>query len=331
LTLSIVVPLHNEEEVVQELIARLAGVLELVDCGAEIILVADGSTDKTWERVQSAAADDDRVRAIRLSRNFGHQAALTAGLEASQGDSVITMDGDLQHPPELIPQLLEKGREGFDVVYAVRSSTDAEGFGKKRMASAFYWLLNKLSPLDLPPGAADFRYMSRRVVDALAAMPERQRFLRGLTRWVGYDQTVVSYDRAPRRAGTTKYTRKRMITFAWDAITSFSATPLRVASWVGFLTTMLGWLYLLYVLAIGVFTRRVVPGWTSAVAAVLILGGVQLLCLGIFGQYLGRMFDEVKRRPLYLVREEIGATRLASAERGAIAVSVENARTVRGS
>jgi dolichol-phosphate mannosyltransferase len=222
----------------------------------------------------------------------------------AEGDGVITMDGDLQHPPRVVAQLVAKGSEGFDVVHAVRSSRDAEGIVKRRVADAFYWLLNKMTPLDVPPGAADFRFMSRRVVDALIAMPERERFLRGLTRWVGYDQTFVMYDRAARDAGTTKYTMRKMFTFAWDGIASFTAVPLRIASWLGFAVSMLGWLYLLYVLLVAAFTNRAVPGWTSVIAAVLVLGGVQLICLGIFGQYLGRMFQEVKGRPLFLVWED---------------------------
>jgi hypothetical protein len=216
------------------------------------------------------------------------------------------MDGDLQHPPRVVAQLVAKASEGFDVVHAVRSSRDAEGVVKRRVADIFYWLLAKMTPLDLPPGAADFRFMSRRVVDALIAMPERERFLRGLTRWVGYHQTLLMYDRAAREAGVTKYTMRKMLTFAWDGIASFSEVPLRLASWFGLTVSMLGWLYLVYVLLVAAFTNRAVPGWTSVIAAVLVLGGVQLICLGIFGQYLGRMFQEVKGRPSFLVWEDTG-------------------------
>ena len=304
MNLSIVVPLHNEVAVLPRLLLEVTEALEALDCTSEVVLVDDGSTDGTWELVKAAANRDPRVRGVRLSRNFGHQAALSAGLESAEGDAVITMDGDLQHPPRVIAQLVAKGSEGFDVVHAVRTSRDAEGFVKRRVADFFYWMLGKMSPLNAPPGAADFRFMSRRVVDALIAMPERERFLRGLTRWVGYDQTFVTYDRAAREAGSTKYTMRKMLTFAWDGIASFSAVPLRIASWLGFAVSMLGWLYLLYVLLVSAFTNRLVPGWTSVIATVLVLGGVQLICLGIFGQYLGRMFQEVKGRPSFLVWED---------------------------
>jgi glycosyltransferase involved in cell wall biosynthesis len=304
LKLSVVIPLHNEEAVLPRLLIELLETLETLDGTSEVILVDDGSTDGTWHQVRAAARRESRIRGVRLSRNFGHQAALSAGLDATEGDGVITMDGDLQHPPRIIPQLVAKAAEGFDVVHAVRSSRDAEGVVKRRVADVFYWVLNKITPLDVPAGAADFRFMSRRVVDALGAMPERERFLRGLTRWIGYNQTFVSYDRAPREAGATKYTLRKMVAFAWDGVASFSGAPLRVASWAGLAVSLLGWLYLLYVLLVAAFTTRVVPGWTSVIAAVLVLGGVQLICLGIFGQYLGRMFQEVKGRPLFLVWED---------------------------
>ncbi len=302
--LSVVIPLHNEVAALQRLLLELLDTLETLDCTWEVILVDDGSTDGTWQQVKAAANREARIRGVRLSRNFGHQAALSAGLDIAEGDGVITMDGDLQHPPRVVAQLVAKGGEGFDVVHAVRSSRDAEGIVKRRVADVFYWLLNRMTPLAVPPGAADFRFMSRRVVDALVAMPERERFLRGLASWVGYDQTFVMYDRGARDAGTTKYTLRKMLTFAWDGIASFSAVPLRIASWLGFAVSTLGWLYLLYVLLVAAFTNRVVPGWTSVIAAVLVLGGVQLICLGIFGQYLGRMFQEVKGRPLFLVWED---------------------------
>jgi dolichol-phosphate mannosyltransferase len=305
LKLSIVVPFHNEEDVLTPFVRELTRVLDGLDVDVEVILVDDGSTDSTWEKIVTTFGEDARFRGIRFSRNFGHQAALSAGLVAAEGDAVITMDGDLQHPPSVIPELLRTAGEGYDVVYAVRSGTDAEGFGKRRVADAFYWVLNKTSTLGLPAGAADFRYTSRRVVDELVRMPERQRFLRGLTRWVGFDQTFIAYDRGPRAAGSTKYSARKMLGLAWDGLASFSAAPLLLATWVGFATSLLGWLYLVYVLVVTAFTTQVVPGWTSVIAAVLILGGVQLLCLGIAGQYLGRVFLEVKGRPLYVVREEL--------------------------
>ena len=214
------------------------------------------------------------------------------------------MDSDLQHPPEVIPTLLAKAAEGYDVVYAVRTEADSEGWFKRRSAHLFYWLLAKLTALDLPQAGGDFRYMSRRVVDALLAMPERHRFLRGMTRWVGYEQATVEFERAPRTAGRSKYTMRKMLAFGWDAVVGFSSIPLRIASVLGIVFSFLGLLYLAYVIGVRVFTEQAVAGWTSVVAAVIVLGGVQLLCLGIIGQYLGRMYDEIKGRPLFLVAED---------------------------
>lgn len=302
--LSVVLPAHNEAACLGSLIPRLTQVLEESGHEWQIVFVDDGSDDATWPLLKEAAGRDPRIRALRLSRNFGHQMALTAGLEIADGDAVITMDSDLQHPPELIPALLDKAAEGFDVVYAVRGTHDAEGRYKVVSARIFYWLLNRLASLDLPHGGADFRYMSRRAVDALLAMPERHRFLRGMTRWVGYSQSVIEYERQKRSAGRSKYTQRRMLRFALDAVVSFSALPLRIASVFGFLFSVFGSLYLLYVIAARLFTDDVVPGWTSVVGVALVLGGVQLACLGIIGQYIGRMYDELKGRPLFVVWED---------------------------
>jgi dolichol-phosphate mannosyltransferase len=302
--LSVVAPAYDEAGVLPSFIVRLAAVLDTVGEEWELVLVDDGSRDGTWGAIEAAARADSRVRGIRLSRNFGHQLALTAGLSVARGDGVITMDSDLQHPPEAIPALLAAAREGNDVVYAVRSADDAAGFWKRFSARVFYRLLNRLSTLELPEGAADFRWMSRRVVDVLASMPERHRFLRGLVRWAGYRQTFVEYRRGSREAGESKYGLRRMLLFAWDGMVSFSSFPLRVASILGVCVSFLGWLYLLYVLAIRVFTDRAIPGWTSVTAAVLLLGGAQLVFLGILGQYVGRMYDDVKARPLFLIAED---------------------------
>jgi len=302
--LSIVIPAHDEADAIPELLRRLQRVLAEVECEWEVVLVDDGSRDVTWPLMQEAAERDDRVRALRLSRNFGHQVALTAGLWAAEGDAVITMDSDLQHPPELIPALLERAADGFDVVYAIRTEQDSEGWFKVKSANAFYWLLNKLTRLDLPAGGADFRYMSRRVVDAVLSMPERHRFLRGMTRWVGFMQSSIEYTRAERYGGRSKYSLRHMLRFAFDAIFSFSAQPLRIASVLGMGVSFLGGLYLIYVLFARAFTATVVPGWTSVLAAVLLIGGVQLACIGILGQYIGRMYEEIKGRPLFMVWED---------------------------
>ena len=301
--LSVVAAAFNEADVLPAYLARLTVVLEEAGEEWEVVLVDDGSTDATWDAIAAAAADR-RVRGIRLSRNFGHQLALTAGMSVARGGGVITMDADLQHPPEAIPAMLAAARDGNDVVYAVRSAEDAAGFWKRFSARIFYKLLNRLSSLELPEGAADFRWMSRRVVDVLDSMPERHRFLRGLVRWAGYRQTFVEYHRGPREAGESKYGLRRMLLFAWDAVVSFSSFPLRVASVLGVCVSMLGWLYLVYVLAVKLFTDRAIPGWTSVTAAVLLLGGAQLVFLGILGQYVGRMYDDVKRRPLFLIADD---------------------------
>jgi polyisoprenyl-phosphate glycosyltransferase len=302
--LSVVAPAYDEAGVLPSFIARLAAVLDTVGEEWELVLVDDGSRDGTWGAIEAASRSDSRVRGIRLSRNFGHQLALTAGLSVARGDGVITMDSDLQHPPEAIPALLAAAREGNDVVYAVRSADDAAGFWKRFSARVFYRILNRLSTLELPEGAADFRWMSRRVVDVLASMPERHRFLRGLVRWAGYRQTFVEYRRGSREGGESKYGLRRMLLFAWDGMVSFSSFPLRVASILGVCVSLLGWLYLVYVLAVRVFTDHAIPGWTSVTAAVLILGGAQLVFLGILGQYIGRMYDDVKQRPLFLIAED---------------------------
>ncbi|ERR1035441_4655098 len=301
--LSLVLPVYDEAPVLPELYRRLRAALEGLPAEWEVIFVDDGSTDGSWAGVRALALEDERVRGVRLSRNFGHQIALTAGLEVAEGDAVVTMDSDLQHPPETIPALVRQGAKGFDVVYAIRGASDAESWFKVRSAAVFYWLLNKLTSLSLPHGGADFRYMSRRAVDAVLAMPERNRFLRGMTRWVGFEQTAIEYVGDARATGQAKYTFRRMLHFALDAIAGFSAIPLRLASVLGFLVSGLGFVYLLYVLAIHV-AGKAIPGWTSVTVAVLLLGGVQLICLGIVGQYLGRMYDETKQRPLFFVADD---------------------------
>ena len=302
--LSVVLPAHDEEDVIPELAERLVAALQALGRPYEVIFVDDGSRDATWARIRAAAEAHPGVRGVRLSRNFGHQIALTAGLWAAEGDAVITMDSDLQHPPEAIASLLEKAEEGYDVVYGVRTARTGEGRLKSTASPLFYLLLNKLARLDLPQGGADFRYMSRRVVNALLAMPERHRFLRGMTRWVGYEQATVEYESTARGGGASKYTFRRMLGFALDAIVSFSAVPLRLAALLGFAASALGGVYLVYVLGVRLFTDDAVPGWTSVVVVVLLLGGAQLVCLGIIGQYLGRMYDEAKARPLFLVSED---------------------------
>jgi glycosyltransferase involved in cell wall biosynthesis len=305
--LSIVAPAFNEEDVLPDFLRRTLTVMDDLAYPSELIIVDDGSADGTWGILQEWARHDSRLRALRLSRNFGHQIAITAGLSAAEGSAVVTLDVDLQHPPELIPDLVQVARDGYDVVYAARTADDAEGLLKRLPAKVFYWLLNRLTSLELPVGAADFRFMSRRVVDALLSMPERHRFLRGMTRWTGFPQTVMPYRRELRAGGKSKYTGRRMIQLAWDAVVSFSSLPLRVASIMGVCISLVGGLYLFYVVCARLITRTTVPGWTSLAAAVLVLGGAQLVFLGIMGQYLGRMYDDVKQRPLYFVASDTRA------------------------
>jgi polyisoprenyl-phosphate glycosyltransferase len=305
---SIVVPLYNEAGSVASLLDRVGGVVDRVrdEYDYEIVLVNDGSTDATATNVRQEMTRRRNVVFVTLSRNFGHQLAATAGLEMARGDAIVLMDGDLQDPPELIEAFLRKWREGYDVVYAVRRARPGESRFKLVTARLFYRVINRLTKVAIPVDTGDFRLMSRRVVDALRRSPERNRFLRGMVSWVGYNQTAIEYDRDVRYAGTTKYPLSKMFRFAMDAITSFSDIPLRFASYFGFTVSAIAFLYAIYVIVSKVFNVRPLaytPGWASTIVAVLFLGGVQLMSLGILGEYLGRVYDEVKGRPLYLISE----------------------------
>jgi dolichol-phosphate mannosyltransferase len=306
--LSIVVPLYNEAANVAPLVERIGGVVDRLRAhyDYEIVLVNDGSSDGTRAAARQAMEHRSNVILITLSRNFGHQLAATAGLEIARGDAVILMDGDLQDPPELIEAFVSKWREGYDVVYAVRRTRSGESRFKLFTARLFYRIIKRLTKVSIPVDAGDFRLMSRRVVDALRRSPERNRFLRGMVSWVGFNQTAVAYDRDVRHAGTTKYPLSKMVRFAMDGITSFSDIPLRFASYLGFTVSAIAFLYAIYVIISKVFNVRPLaytPGWASTIVAVLFLGGVQLMSLGILGEYLGRVYDEVKGRPLYLISE----------------------------
>jgi glycosyltransferase involved in cell wall biosynthesis len=300
--ISVVAPIHNEAETIGELHRRLTSALEELG-DYEIVLVDDGSTDPSWDCMLALAPGDPHLRLVRLSRNFGHQAALTAGLDASRGDAVVLIDADLQDPPELIPMLVAKWREGFDVVYALRTKRGGETRFKRWTAFAFYRLLRRMTRVEIPADAGDFRLLSRRAVDALARMPERARFLRGMTSWLGFPQVGVQYERDVRYAGETKFPTRRMIGFALDAMTSFSTTPIRIVTGFGFLLVGFCAIAFGWTVYIKVFTDTAVAGWTSLLVVVLLLGGMQLVALGIIGQYVGRIFEEAKQRPLYLVGE----------------------------
>lgn len=304
---SIVIPILNEIDTLSELGRRLGPVLDQLDGPAEVILVDDGSTDESFEAMRALHAADSRYRALRLSRNFGHQIAITAGLEHARGSAVVIMDGDLQDPPEVLLDLARKWREGFQVVYAVREDRTGESRVKIKTASWFYRVLNRMSEVDIPLDAGDFRLVDRRVVDQVNAMPEHRRYLRGLFAWVGYDQVGVHYVREARHAGRTKFSMRKMLTFAGDGIVSFSTVPLRLALSLGLMVSAISLLGALGGLVAKLAHWYVVPGWASLVAAIGILGGIQLLVLGVMGEYIARIHDEVKARPLYLLRDQIGA------------------------
>ena len=299
--LSVVAPVYNEEELVEEFVARAAAAV--ADYEYELVLVNDGSSDRTGELLDRVAGTDPRIRVIHLSRNFGHQAALTAGLEHAIGDVVAMIDADLQDPPELIPDMIAQWSQGADVVYAVRKQREGETAFKLATASWFYKLFDKLAQVDLEPNSGDFRLLDRRALDALLAMTERSRFLRGMTVWVGFNQTAVSYQRDARHAGETKYTLRRMLRFSLDAITSFSHLPLQLATWIGMLSASIAFIAIPVVLVLRLL-HSYLPGFGSITIAILLLGGVQLIALGVIGEYVGRIYDEVKHRPLYIVREE---------------------------
>ncbi|MFN3414417.1 MAG: glycosyltransferase family 2 protein, partial [Thermoanaerobaculum sp.] len=303
--LSVVVPVFNEEENLPELYRRLKAVLSTAVSSWEVLFVDDGSRDRSWELISGLAESDPHVRGLRFSRNFGHQMAFAAGLDHARGQAVVIMDADLQDPPELIPQLLAKYREGFEVVYAVRVARHGETFFKKLTAKLFYRLLARITSVQIPLDTGDFRLMGRRAVEAFRRLPERHRFTRGLVAWLGFPQTGVPYERAPRHAGTTKYPLRKMVRFAVDAITSFSHVPLQLATWLGFIVSGFAFFYILVVIVLK-FAGISWPGYTSIMAAILFLGGVQLVMVGLLGEYVGRIYDEVKRRPLYLVAEEVG-------------------------
>jgi polyisoprenyl-phosphate glycosyltransferase len=309
-TLSIVVPLFNEADNVDELLRRITSVVRgLSDPPAayEVILVDDGSRDATLEKLLAAAHDDPHLRVISLSRNFGHQIAATAGLDAARGDAVVLMDGDLQDPPELIDDFLAKFREGYDVVFATRRRRAGESKFKLFTAALFYRVIRRLTNVSIPVDTGDFRLMSRRVVAALRDSRERHRFIRGLVSWVGFKQTGIAYDRAERHSGTSKYPVSKMLKFAIDGITAFSEIPLRLATWFGFVVSLFAFLVGVYEVALRIFTGYNLPGYTSTIVAILFLGGVQLITIGILGEYIGRIYDEIKGRPLYLVAENVGA------------------------
>jgi dolichol-phosphate mannosyltransferase len=301
---SVVAPMHDEAETVTRFHERVAAALEGETW--ELVVVDDGSRDGTGEALARLSAIDARVRVVVLSRSFGHQAALTAGLEHARGDAVLMLDGDLQDPPELIPDMLARWREGSDVVYAVRSDRPGETPFKLITARWFYRLFRGLTDVELAPDSGDFRLMSRAALGALLAMPERNRFLRGMSVWVGFTQTAVPFAREPRSAGRTKYTLSKMLRFSFDAITSFSNRPLQLATLLGFVCSLLAFLAI-PLTVVARYANIYERGVPTTIVVVLLLGGIQLITVGIIGEYVGRIYDEVKNRPLYVVRDRVNA------------------------
>lgn len=306
--LSVVVPCFNEEAVLEEFSRRMAIACAAVTDRYEIVFVDDGSSDATWAMIESLADRDTRVVGVQLFRNHGHQLAASAGLSLARGERVLLIDADLQDPPELLPLMAKRMDEGFDVVYGRRIARAGETAFKRATASLFYRLLNKLSSVPIPEDTGDFRLMSRRVVDILNDMPERHRFIRGMVSWIGGRQTAFPYSRDARFAGTTKYPLRKMVSLAIDALTSFSTKPLRAAVWLGLVSSLFAFAILLYAVTQWAFGNAV-PGWASSVVAISFFSGTQLFVMGVFGEYLGRVVQEVKRRPLYTIgqirREEM--------------------------
>jgi glycosyltransferase involved in cell wall biosynthesis len=302
-TYSLVIPAHNEEGVVKELAARLVEVMDALDGDAEAILVDDGSRDRTYELMLDAARADPRFRLIRLSRNFGHQIALTAGVDLAAGDAVIVLDADLQDPPEVVLELTARWREGYDVVYAVRDVREGETRFKRATASWFYRALNRISEVQVPVDVGDFRLVDRRVLDVFSTMRESNRFVRGMFAWIGLSQTGVVYARHERFAGETKYPLRRMLRFAATGVISFSSAPLRAALDLGFFVSFVAFALGIWSVIVKLAGLYHVPGWTSIVVVTTFIGGIQLIVLGVVGEYIGDIHDEVKRRPLYVIGE----------------------------
>ncbi len=301
--ISVTAPVFNEIELLPEFYRRIRAVMEEMGEAWELVLVDDGSSDGSTDVIRELANEDDRVRPVIFARNFGHQVAITAGLDFSRGDAVVIMDSDLQDPPEVIPDLVAKWREGFEVVHAVRAEREGETAFKKLTAAIFYRLINRITDVDIPLDTGDFRLLDRKAADTLRTMRERHRFPRGMAAWVGFNQVGVQYKRAARTAGETKYPFRKMLRLAINAITGFSYFPLQIATYLGFFSAGLSALAIPVVIILRLAGNEAFFGQATTLIAVLFLGGVQLISLGILGEYLGRIYDEAKGRPLYIVRE----------------------------
>jgi dolichol-phosphate mannosyltransferase len=307
--ISVVVPMYYEEEVVDECYQRLTKVMKGNNYNYELIFVNDGSKDGTLEKLLTIAEKDKKVKIIDFARNFGHQTAVTAGIDFAIGDAVVIIDADLQDPPELIPEMISKWMEGYEVVYAKRKKRKGESWFKLTTAKYFYKFLNYMSEIEIPKDTGDFRLIDKKVADVFKQMTERNRFVRGMISWVGFRQTCIEYVRDERFAGETKYPLKKMLKFAADGIIAFSTKPLRILMTVGFLSVLLSFFVLIYSLLVKLFGKDVEAGWTSIMVAITFFSGIQLLSLGIIGQYIARIYDESKNRPIYIIRDayNIGA------------------------
>ena len=300
---TIIAPVYNETESLDELYRQICKVMDSSGEAWELVLVDDGSSDGSTDKIRQMAATDERVRPVIFARNFGHQIAVTAGMDYSRGQAVVVVDADLQDPPEVILQLIEKWREGYQVVYAVRAEREGETWFKKTSASLFYRLIFRITDVNIPLDTGDFRLLDRQVVDVMGQMRERHRFLRGMFSWAGFRQIGVPYKRAPRYAGTTKYPLRKMLVLALNAITGFSYVPLQIATYMGFISAAISILSIIVVIIMRLSGSQAFYGQATTLSAVLFLGGVQLISLGILGEYIGRIYDEVKGRPLYIVSE----------------------------
>lgn len=303
---SIVIPIFNEEEVIPEFYKRIKKVMDSSGDDYELIFVNDGSVDSTSALIKEFCKKDNSVKVLEFSRNFGHQIAISAGMDFATGDAVVIIDADLQDPPEVIPNMIKKWKEGYEIVYGRRIKRKGETVFKKITAYVFYRFLKTMTNYDIPLDAGDFRLVDRKVCDAMCNITEKSRYMRGLISWIGFKQSYVEYDRDERYAGKTKYPLGKMIKFAMDAITSFSYKPLRLATYLGFILSFVSFFYLLIVIYQKLFTNTTIVGWTSAIAVNLFFNGIILIILGIIGEYIGKIYKETKNRPLYILRDKIG-------------------------
>lgn len=303
---SVVIPAYNEQEVIAETYKRLTNVMKDMDGSYELLFVNDGSKDRTASIIAGFCESDSNVRLINFSRNFGHMAAISAGMENARGQAIFIIDADLQDPPEVFPEMAAKWREGYHVVYGKRSKRKGETLFKRLSARMFYRFLQSMTSVDLPLDTGEFRLIDRKVCDAVNRLPEKSRYIRGLVSWVGFKQIPVEYVREERFAGVTKYPLRKMISFAMDAIASFSDKPLRLATSLGFIISLLSFVYLMVILYLRLFTEQTVTGWASAMGVMLLTQGIVLMILGLMGEYIGRIYSEIKNRPIYIIQEIIG-------------------------